>query len=101
MTDRPNFALAIHGGAGAKPGRDYSEVERHLADLIAVGETMLSGGASALDTVETMVRELEVSGLYVAGRGSAPNAAGYVEMDASIMDGRTRDAPDGPGPVPR
>ncbi len=30
--------------------------------------------------------------MYVAGRGSAPNSAGYVELDASIMDGRTRDA---------
>lgn len=87
MTNRPDYALAIHGGAGAKPGRDYSEVEVHLAALIKEGEAMLDTGATALDTVEAMVSALEVSGLYVAGRGSAPNAAGYVEMDAAIMDG--------------
>ncbi|MEM1088228.1 MAG: isoaspartyl peptidase/L-asparaginase [Pseudomonadota bacterium] len=87
MTTRPDYALAIHGGAGPKLGRDYSEVERHLSRLIADGEAMLKSGESAVDTVEQMVRELEVSGLYVAGRGSAPNAAGFVETDAAIMDG--------------
>lgn len=87
MSQRPKYALAIHGGAGAKPGKDYSQTEQHLSDLIQSGEAMLAGGTSALDTVEAMVAELEISGLYVAGRGSAPNAAGYVEMDAAIMDG--------------
>lgn len=37
--------------------------------------------------MEIAVAEMEDSGLFVAGRGSAPNAAGVVEMDASIMDG--------------
>lgn len=87
MTTRPDYALVIHGGAGPKPGRDYSEVERHLSGLIADGEAMLKAGENAVDTIEQMVRELEVSGLYVAGRGSAPNAAGFVETDAAIMDG--------------
>jgi isoaspartyl peptidase/L-asparaginase-like protein (Ntn-hydrolase superfamily) len=52
----------------------------------------LSGGVSALDVVEYAVAELESCGLYVAGKGSAPNSAGFVELDASIMHGPSREA---------
>lgn len=82
-----NHVIALHGGAGVNPGRDYAEVEAHLAALVRRCEAMLAGGASALDTVEHAVRDLEESGLYVAGRGSAPNDQGEVECDAAIMDG--------------
>lgn len=63
-----------------------------MAELAAECGQRLEAGARALDVVEYAVAELESSGMYVAGRGSAPNSAGYVELDASIMDGRTRDA---------
>lgn len=91
-SNSPRFSLALHGGAGAKIGEDYALVEQHLATLAAEGEEMLKGGVTSLDTVEKMVAEMEVSGLYVAGKGSAPNLAGAVELDASIMDGVTRNA---------
>ncbi len=81
------FALALHGGAGVTPGRDYRLVEAHLAELAAAGRARLAEGLSALDCVDWAVGELEASGLYVAGRGASPNRAGVVEFDASIMDG--------------
>jgi len=87
-----NYALALHGGAGAVAGRDYAVTEEHLSELARNCESWLAAGRSALDVVAFAVTELEASGLYVAGRGSAPNSAGYVELDASIMDGRTRAA---------
>jgi len=90
--EKSSFAFALHGGAGAVAGRNYDSVEEHLNKLGRACEELLAGGSSALDVVESAVMELEQSGLYVAGRGSAPNSAGYVELDASIMFGPTREA---------
>ena len=86
------FLLALHGGAGAVAGRDYSATEAHLEQLATECAQQLRAGERALDVVEFAVTDLESCGLYVAGRGSAPNSAGYVELDASIMNGADRAA---------
>jgi len=84
--------MAIHGGAGALTARDYSREVAHLRSLIEAGRDRLNAGAPALEVVVETVVALEASGLYVAGRGASPNAAGVYELDASVMDGRTRRA---------
>ncbi len=85
-------AFALHGGAGAVADRNYDSVEEHLRNLSKECDGLLANGRSALDVVEAAVVEMEMSGMYVAGRGSAPNTAGYVELDASIMHGPSREA---------
>ncbi|WP_240330747.1 isoaspartyl peptidase/L-asparaginase [Sphingorhabdus sp. Alg239-R122] len=91
-TKAHSYALALHGGAGAKTGENYTIVEQHLSELAAQGEAMLNQSKAAVDVVEEMTREMEASGLYVAGKGSAPNVSGQVELDASIMDGTAQQA---------
>lgn len=51
---------------------------------------VLREGGSALDAVETCIRAVE-SNLAdsTVGKGGIPNLLGHVELDASVMDGRT------------
>ncbi|MBI5939027.1 MAG: isoaspartyl peptidase/L-asparaginase [Caulobacterales bacterium] len=83
------LSLVVHGGAGAKRGRDYSREIAHMRGVVEAGRDRLMAGALALDVAEEATAELEASGLYVAGRGASPNIDGRYELDACLMDGHT------------
>lgn len=93
----PDWALAIHGGAGvilrdrmdAETERQYREA---LDQALAIGRDVLAGGGTSLDAVERVIRFLEDSPLFNAGRGAVFTEEGRNEMDASIMSGADRDA---------
>lgn len=54
---------------------------------------ILRAGGSALDAVEAVIRVVESNPAdHSVGYGGLPNILGQVELDASIMDGRTRAA---------
>ncbi len=84
------FAIVVHGGAGGWSDKDDSLLEARLAceEAAAAGRGVLTRGGSALDAVEAAVNILEDCPVLDAGRGSYPNAEGFIEMDALIMDGR-------------
>jgi L-asparaginase / beta-aspartyl-peptidase len=89
---KDRFAIAIHGGAGRAPTSDEWRKGRAevLEQALSTGEQMLRDGRSSLDTVEAVVRVLEDSEYFNAGKGAVFNADGTHELDATIMDGRDR-----------
>jgi beta-aspartyl-peptidase (threonine type) len=93
----PAWRLVIHGGAGViersrmTPEED-SAVRAALHRSLDAGSAILAGGGPALDAVEAAVRVLEDDPHFNAGRGSVFTYDGDIEMDASIMDGRDRNA---------
>jgi len=87
----------VHGGAGVIERGDLTPArERAYRDglnaALAAGAAILRGGGTAVDAVEATVRVLEDDPLFNAGRGAVFNAEGRNELDAAIMDGRTRKA---------
>jgi len=91
------FALVIHGGSGNIDPQSISHELREqylnmLATALKAGEDILVNGGTSLDAVETVVKILEDSPLFNAGRGAVFNLEGKNELDASIMCGATHDA---------
>jgi len=90
--DRPQWSLAIHGGAGVieraslSPERDAA-YRAALNKALEAGAAVLKGGGSALDAVQAAVEIMEDDPLFNAGRGAVFTAAGRNELDAAIMHG--------------
>jgi len=96
LADLP-VAIVIHGGAGKLDPKTLTEESakaRHtaLAQSLRAGHAILQKGGSALDAVQAAIIVLENSPLFNAGKGAVFTSAGRNELDASIMDGRTREA---------
>ena len=76
---------------GLDPGQEDA-ARAGLNAALDAGEAILARGGSALDAVEAAARVLEDDPVFNAGRGSALNYDGVIDLDAAIMDGSTRDA---------
>lgn len=87
IDEKMKARIMVHGGAGFW----RKDLARGLAGVRAAtlaGAEILRQGGSALDAVEEAVVMMEDNPIFNAGKGSSLTAAGTVEMDAAIMNGR-------------
>lgn len=92
--EKPSWAIVIHGGAGSDPQK-WNDAKTKIREAglnraLTAGRDALANGSNALDTVELVIRILEDDAAFNAGRGAVLTKEGNVELDASIMDGKTR-----------
>jgi L-asparaginase / beta-aspartyl-peptidase len=91
------FAIAVHGGAGTL-SREHTSAEQEdayragLDAALDAGYALLERGESSLDAAIAAVCVLEDDPLFNAGRGAVLTRDGAAELDASVMEGRTRKA---------
>jgi beta-aspartyl-peptidase (threonine type) len=89
------IVLVIHGGAVGMPkGKMAKETEQQaraaMEQALKAGHQALAKGS--LDGVEVAIKVLEDSPLFNAGKGAVFNREGRQELNASIMDGKTKKA---------
>lgn len=96
-SESPEWRLVIHGGAGVILRENLSSDQEAaytaaLETALEAGADVLREGGSAVDAVQAAVIPMENDPLFNAGVGSVYTAAFEHELDASIMDGRNRNA---------
>lgn len=84
--------LIVHGGAWNIPENLLADHLKGVQKAIEAVAPRLEAGMTALEAVEAAVNIMEADPTFDAGRGAFLNAAGEIELDAIIMDGRNLDA---------
>jgi L-asparaginase / beta-aspartyl-peptidase len=93
--EAPAYAMVIHGGAGTITKANMTDslenaYNEALGTALTIGEDILSKGGKSIDAVEAVIRFLEDSPLFNAGKGAVFTNEGKNELDASIMVGSTQ-----------
>lgn len=91
------FAIVIHGGAGTISKKNFTpEKEKayraKLQEAVETGYAILDKGGESLDAIAAAIKILEDAPMFNAGKGAVYTYNKTHELDASIMDGKTRQA---------
>jgi beta-aspartyl-peptidase (threonine type) len=94
--DQP-FAIAIHGGAGTIEKSKFTPEQEQayrdkLEQAVETGYAVLAQGGESLDAITAAIQVMEQSQYFNAAKGAVYTYNGEHELDASIMDGRNRQA---------
>jgi beta-aspartyl-peptidase (threonine type) len=84
--------IAVHGGAGAWETKRWKYGLDGVRDSAEAGFKVLKTRGSALDAVEAAVMSMEDNETFNAGLGSTLTLDKRIEMEASIMEGKTLNA---------
>ncbi|MFA0961688.1 isoaspartyl peptidase/L-asparaginase family protein [Roseivirga sp. BDSF3-8] len=89
--------IVIHGGAGTilkenmTPEKEEA-IRSKMEEAMRAGYEVLDEGGTSTEAVVATIKILEDSPLFNAGKGAVFTSQGENELDASIMDGRDRNA---------
>ncbi len=88
------YALVIHGGAGVMSEKSMTpDIQKEfilvLNRALQMGDSVLSAGGTSMDAVVKTIMIMEDSPLFNAGKGAVFTHEGTVELDASVMEGKT------------
>lgn len=81
--------VLVHGGAGDIPQSRVAGKLRGVRQSAQIGFYVLMQTGNALEAVEAAVKHMELDADFNAGYGSVLTSEGTVEMEASVMDGKT------------
>ena len=97
QTDAPRVVMAVHGGAGTILPENMTDVQEAqyraaLEAALRAGYAVLDSGGTSVEAVIAAITPMEDSPLFNSGRGAVFTSERTVELDASLMDGRTHQA---------
>ncbi len=97
VSGQQQYALVLHGGAGVMSRSEMSEERQAeykatMEKALLHGEQLLKNGATSSDVVVEVIKIMEDSPLFNAGKGAVFTNSGKIELDASVMEGKTLNA---------